>query len=79
MNSGIISTYGGCGPLALIGMFDYLSRYRGYENLLPDTTKDNDRIQLATDVFSLTETTEIGLPNGKKHLYVTIRISTRGY
>lgn len=71
MNSGIISTYGGCGPLALIGMFDCLSRYRGYENLLLDPTNENDRIQLATDVFSLTETTEIGLPNGNKNTYMS--------
>ena len=68
--SGISSTYGGCGPIALIGMFDFLAQYRGYTNLLPNPNSFNDRVQLATDVFTLSQTMEVGWA-GDKSTYMS--------
>jgi hypothetical protein len=66
--SGIVSTYGGCGPLALIGMFDFLATYRGYSNLLPNPEDFNDRVQLATNVFMLSHTIEVGFEDKSTYM-----------
>ncbi|VEU79615.1 hypothetical protein [Haploplasma axanthum] len=70
-NSGIKSSYGGCGPLSMIGHLDFLGRYKGYKRILSnardnviatDTPQEfNERVDLATRVFSNTKTYEIGI------------------
>ncbi len=57
--SGIESSYGGCGPLAMIGILDYFSRFRGYTSIIEDPTNSTDRVLLAYDVFTNTETIEL--------------------
>lgn len=54
--SGIESCYGGCGPIAMIGILDYFSRYRNYTSIMNDPTNSADRTQLAYDVFKATPT-----------------------
>ncbi len=54
--SGIESSYGGCGPLAMIGVLDYFSRYLGYTSIINDPTNSANRITLAYHVFQNTET-----------------------
>ena len=54
INTGVINftDYGGCGPIAIIGMLDYFSRYLGYNEIINDPANKNDRITLAEEVFS---------------------------
>lgn len=49
--SGISSSYGGCGSIAMVGIFDYFARYLGYDTIMRDPTLSEDRIRLVTDVF----------------------------
>lgn len=48
------STYGGCGPIAMIGVFDYFARHLGYDEIMQDPTSENDRIELTRLVFNYT-------------------------
>lgn len=57
--SGIESSYGGCGPIAMIGVMDYFARYLGYTSIIDDPTNSTDRILLAYDVFTTTITYEM--------------------
>lgn len=52
------SSYGGCGPIALIGMMHYLSKNMGYSEILNNPTNSTERIRLAREVFDnvLTDT-----------------------
>lgn len=63
--SGVPSTYGGCGPIALIGILDYLSRTTGYTSLLADPNDYHERIRLANLVLQNTPTIEIGFVGDK--------------
>ena len=54
------SSYGGCGPIALIGVLDYFGRYLGYNEIIADTSSSSDRILLAKEVFNTTNTYEVG-------------------
>ena len=63
-SSGVASTYGGCGPIAMMGIMDYYARYRGYSSIMNDPTNKKDRIQLAYDILRNTKTSEI--PIGKE-------------
>lgn len=58
--SGIASTYGGCGPIAMIGIMDYFARYRNYTSIMANPLNSNDRVNLAYDIFTYTKTYEIG-------------------
>lgn len=49
--SGIASDYGGCGPLAMIGVLDYFARYENYTSIMNNPKNSTDRIQLAYDGF----------------------------
>ena len=53
ISSGAINytTYGGCGPIAMIGMLEYFSRCFGYREIINEPTSKNDRIALAEEVF----------------------------
>lgn len=58
--SGIESSYGGCGPLAMIGILDYFARFRGYTSIMENPINSaTDRVLLAYDVFTNTETVEL--------------------
>jgi len=61
INKDYASSYGGCGPIAMIGILDYYSRNFGYTSIMEDPYNSNDRIKLATDVFLNVETSEIGM------------------
>lgn len=45
------STYGGCGPRAIIGILDYYARYLGYSEFMANPNLSTDRIALAHSVF----------------------------
>lgn len=72
--SGIASSYGGCGPLAMIGILDYFARYENYTSIMNNPQNSTDRIQLAYDVF--TETNTIEMPKLKNEEAVLAREST---
>jgi hypothetical protein len=57
--SGSKSSYGGCGPIAMMGVLDYYARYRGYTSLMEDPNNKYDRIRLAYDVLTNTKTVEL--------------------
>ena len=63
--SGIASTYGGCGPLAMIGVLDHMSRNMNYSSTIDNPQDRIDRINLAYDVFKATPTSEWGNPGSK--------------
>lgn len=54
------SSYGGCGPIAMMGVLDYFSRYKEYTRLEKNPENSQDRVQLATDVLCNTPTFEVG-------------------
>ncbi len=66
--SGVVSSYGGCGPIALIGVLDYLSREVGYRSILSDPNDFHERVRLANLVLQETITYEIG-PIGDKSTF----------
>lgn len=57
------STYGGCGPIAMMGIMDFYARYFGYSTIMKDPTLSTNRCLLAHDILSNTNTYEIGLSN----------------
>ncbi len=59
-NTGVPSDYGGCGPIAMMGIMDYFSRYLGYTEYINDPTTSSDRIKLAEDVLRKSKTFEVG-------------------
>ncbi len=59
-NTGIRSSYGGCGPIAMLGILDYFARYLGYDEIIDDLTSSIQRVRLAEDVFNTVTTYEIG-------------------
>ena len=46
--------YGGCGPIASLGIMDYFARYLGYDEIIDDPTDSAKRVILATEVLSNT-------------------------
>ena len=48
------TNYGGCGPIAAIGMLDYFARYLGYDEIIDDPTDSAKRVALAAEVMSNT-------------------------
>lgn len=63
-----ISTYGGCGPIAMIGICDYLSAVLGYTEILSNPYDYNTRIDFATKIFNEVPTMEVGMPGEKNTL-----------
>lgn len=49
-----ITSYGGCGPIAAIGVLDYLARFLGFSNISRNLDDQMERILLASGVFSRT-------------------------
>lgn len=48
------TSYGGCGPIAAMGIMDYFARYLGYDEIIEDTTNSDERIILASEILSHT-------------------------
>lgn len=67
-NTGIASTYGGCGPIAMMGVLDYFARYLGYNEIIEDPTNSAQRIKLAEEVLETVTTYEVGAPGDKDTL-----------
>lgn len=63
-----ISTYGGCGPIAMIGICDYLSAVLGYTEIISNPYDYNTRIDFATKIFNEVPTMEVGMPGEKNTL-----------
>ena len=63
-----ISTYGGCGPIAMIGICDYLSAVLGYAEIISNPYDYNIRIDFATKIFNEVPTMEVGMPGEKNTL-----------
>ena len=64
-NSSSESTYGGCGPIAMIGIFDYLSTVLGYNKIISNPNDPNVRINFATKIFNEVPRIEVGLSGEK--------------
>ncbi len=62
------STYGGCGPIAAIGIFDYFSRTFGYSEIMEDPNNIDQQINLAKTVFLAMKTYEVGKQGDKSTL-----------
>lgn len=52
--------YGGCGPIALMGIIDYFSRYLGYDEFIEDPNDSEDRIALAAEVLAEAKNSMLG-------------------
>lgn len=48
------TSYGGCGPIAAMGVLDYFARYLGYDEIISDPTDSDKRVLLATEVLTRT-------------------------
>ena len=48
------TSYGGCGPIAAMGIMDYFARYLGYDEIIDDPTNSDKRVSLATEVLTHT-------------------------
>jgi len=49
------TSYGGCGPIATIGILDYFSRYLGYKEIIKNPNNAEERIELITEVLNKTK------------------------
>ena len=68
-NTGVASDYGGCGPIAIMGVMDYFSRYLGYSEYIENPLSSSDRISLAEDVLSKSKTFELGFKEKNTMMY----------
>lgn len=59
-NVGNYTTYGGCGPIAMVGILDYFARYLGYSEIINDPTDSGQRIDLITEVLKNTDFSLLG-------------------
>lgn len=59
-DSSIKSTYGGCGPIAQIGIWDYFGTALGYDEQMEYSADNNSKRLLAKEVFLNVETKEVG-------------------
>jgi len=48
------TSYGGCGPIAAMGISDYFARYLGYDEIIDNPTDSDSRVILATEVLTHT-------------------------
>ena len=54
------TSYGGCGPIAALGIMDYFARYLGYDEIISDPTNADKRVILASEVLSHTHFSVFG-------------------
>lgn len=57
------SSYGGCGPIAMIGIFDYFANALGYDQIIANPSNYSERIAFATKIFDDVPTVEVGTSN----------------
>ena len=57
------TSYGGCGPIASLGILDYFSRYLGYDEIISNPQNSNMRINLASEVLTNTHFSIFGDEN----------------
>lgn len=62
------TNYGGCAPIATVGILDYFARYLGYNEIISDTNNLDKRIILITEVLTRTNFSVISLINGEETL-----------
>jgi len=67
-NTHTVSSYGGCGPIAMMGVLDYFSRTLSYTSIIEDPTNSEQRVRLAEDVLNNVTTHQISI-GGKKNTY----------
>ncbi|MDE7100929.1 MAG: InlB B-repeat-containing protein, partial [Anaeroplasmataceae bacterium] len=58
--TGVKSTYGGCGSIAMMGVMHYLSDALGYSQIIDNPQDSSQRVSLACDILSNTKTFEVG-------------------
>lgn len=46
------TSYGGCGPIAVIGIMDYFGRYLDYDEIIEDPTSSEQRIAMSTEILT---------------------------
>lgn len=63
------NNYGGCGPIAAMGVLDYLARFLGYDNEIGDVNVSENRIELATTVLKKMRTFTIFDPDKNVFTY----------
>ena len=63
-NLNLSTSYGGCGPIAMIGIIDYLARYLGFTEFMNDPNSDSDRVLLVEKILNQCPTFEVNTPNG---------------
>lgn len=51
-NTNFNSSYGGCGPIAMMGVLDYFARFLNYDEIMESPISSIERIALAECVFS---------------------------
>ncbi len=66
-NSNITSSYAGCGPIAMVGVLDYFSRFIGYSAIIDD---DNEQ-EFATRVFNNCTTYDISFFAQQSAVFMT--------
>lgn len=54
------TSYGGCGPIACIGVLDYFARYLDFKEIIQDPTESYQRVSLASTVFTRTHFSVFG-------------------
>lgn len=66
--SGVDSKYGGCGPIAMMGIFDYFARYLECSTIMNNPENSSDRVILATQVLEEVTTYEVGWQGDRQTL-----------
>ena len=56
---GLKSTYGGCGPIAMIGMADFFARYLGYTEIIQNPDDLEQQKELIREFLNIIPTSEI--------------------
>ena len=54
LSYGLSNDVAGCGPIAMIGIFDYFARYLGYQEIMDDPTNTVERKELAKKIIQST-------------------------
>ena len=62
------TNYAGCGPNAMVGIFDYFARYLNYNKIATDLDNPNQRIALATMVFQNSKTYDVSMFAGENNV-----------
>ena len=58
-NLNLESSYGGCGPIAMIGMADYFARCLNFNEIMQNPYSSSDRYEQAYEMFSNVKTYEV--------------------